>query len=233
MIDRREWIDLNLITFEQLFDRIEQIMASQAAADTPGRALARIVNRSIGNQQLGFLMAFLARKVLGQYDISLLAASPSARGRLHFVEPNIRATAAHCGCRSTNSARSLPCTRRRTPSSSRPIPGCGRTSPGSSPRRIDRSGRRFERAWASACGARSPAARRALAGAHHVPRPAATVPAHPGAHVPAGGLLEPRHERRRRAILPGFAEIHERFERRNVTSRTRSSGRSCASPGST
>ncbi|HET9539836.1 MAG TPA: zinc-dependent metalloprotease [Candidatus Limnocylindria bacterium] len=95
VIDRREWIDLNLVTFERLFDRIEQIMASQAAADTPGRALARIVNRSIGNQQLGFLMAFLARKVLGQYDISLLAATPTARGRLHFVEPNIRATAAN------------------------------------------------------------------------------------------------------------------------------------------
>ena len=53
------------------------------------------MNRSIGNQQLGFLMAFLARKVLGQYDISLLAATPTARGRLHFVEPNIRATAAN------------------------------------------------------------------------------------------------------------------------------------------
>ena len=93
VIDRREWIDLNLATFERLFDRIEQIMATQTTADTPGRALARIVNRSIGNQQLGFLMAFLARKVLGQYDISLLAATPTARGRLHFVEPNIRATA--------------------------------------------------------------------------------------------------------------------------------------------
>ena len=94
VIDRREWIDLNLVTFERLFDRIEQIMATQAGADTPGRALARMINRSIGNQQLGFLMAFLARKVLGQYDISLLAATPTARGRLHFVEPNIRATAA-------------------------------------------------------------------------------------------------------------------------------------------
>ena len=93
VIDRREWIDLNLATFERLFDRIEQIMASQAGADTPGRALARMINRSIGNQQLGFLMSFLARKVLGQYDISLLAATPTARGRLHFVEPNIRATA--------------------------------------------------------------------------------------------------------------------------------------------
>jgi coenzyme F420 biosynthesis associated uncharacterized protein len=56
--------------------------------------LARIVNRAVGNQQLGFLLAFLARKVLGQYDVSLLAVAPVPRGRLHFVEPNITASAA-------------------------------------------------------------------------------------------------------------------------------------------
>jgi coenzyme F420 biosynthesis associated uncharacterized protein len=94
VIDRREWIDLNLSTFERLFDRVETIMITAGGEDTPGRALARIVNRSIGNQQLGFLLAFLARKVLGQYDVSLLATGPSIRGRLHFVEPNIVATAA-------------------------------------------------------------------------------------------------------------------------------------------
>jgi coenzyme F420 biosynthesis associated uncharacterized protein len=94
VIDRREWIDLNLSTFERLFERVERIMTTSAGSDTPGRALARIVNRSLGNQQLGFLLSFLARKVLGQYDVSLLAASPAARGRLHFVEPNIVGTAA-------------------------------------------------------------------------------------------------------------------------------------------
>jgi coenzyme F420 biosynthesis associated uncharacterized protein len=39
-------------------------------------------------------MSFLARKVLGQYDVSLLATGPASRGRLHFVEPNIIGTAA-------------------------------------------------------------------------------------------------------------------------------------------
>jgi coenzyme F420 biosynthesis associated uncharacterized protein len=93
VIDRREWIDLNLSTFERLFERVERLMVTAAGDDTPGRALARIVNRSLGNQQIGLLMAFLARKVLGQYDVSLLAAAPDVRGRLAFVEQNIRATA--------------------------------------------------------------------------------------------------------------------------------------------
>ena len=98
VVDRFEWIDLNLATFEQLFGRVEQIINdATSGADTPGRAIARILNRSFGNQQLGLLMAFLARKVLGQYDVSLLAAAPAARGRLNFVEPNITASAALMG----------------------------------------------------------------------------------------------------------------------------------------
>lgn len=95
VVDRREWIDLNLVTFQHLFARVERILAeSQTGPDTAGRALARIVNRKVGNQQLGLLLAFLARKVLGQYDISLLAVGPAPRGRLIFVEQNIVGTAA-------------------------------------------------------------------------------------------------------------------------------------------
>lgn len=95
VVDRTEWIELNVATFQQLFGRVEEIVAAQQQGpDTPGRALARIVNRRIGNEQLGFLLSFLGRKVLGQYDVSLLAAAPDVRGRLAFVEQNIRATAA-------------------------------------------------------------------------------------------------------------------------------------------
>jgi coenzyme F420 biosynthesis associated uncharacterized protein len=98
VVDRVEWIDLNLATFRHLFGRVEQIIAdSQRGEDTAGRALARIVNRSVGNQQLGLMLTFLARKVLGQYDVSLLAAGPAPRGRLNFVEQNIEATAASLG----------------------------------------------------------------------------------------------------------------------------------------
>jgi len=95
VIDRSEWVDLNLATFRTLFGRVEAIIAANdSAPPTTGRALARILNRTLSNQQLGFLLSFLARKVLGQYDISLLAAGPVPRGRLHFVEPNIRSAAA-------------------------------------------------------------------------------------------------------------------------------------------
>ena len=94
VVDRLGWVDLNIATFRTLFDRVEHVLlAAQTGPDTPGRAMSRWVNRTVGNQQLGFMLAFLGRKVLGQYDVSLLAAGP-ARGRLHFVEPNIVGTAA-------------------------------------------------------------------------------------------------------------------------------------------
>ncbi|MEO6294705.1 MAG: zinc-dependent metalloprotease [Candidatus Limnocylindria bacterium] len=94
VVDRLQWVDLNLATFRVLFDRIERILLEVTdGPDTAGRALSRWVNRTVGNQQLGFMLAFLGRKVLGQYDVSLLAAGPT-RGRLHFVEPNIVASAA-------------------------------------------------------------------------------------------------------------------------------------------
>ncbi len=93
VVDRLEWVDLNLTTFRMLFERIERILAeAQEGPDTAGRAASRWLNRAVGNQQLGFMLAFLGRKVLGQYDVSLLAAGPT-RGKLHFVEPNIVGTA--------------------------------------------------------------------------------------------------------------------------------------------
>jgi coenzyme F420 biosynthesis associated uncharacterized protein len=93
VVDRLQWVDLNLATFRILFERIERtLLEQQQGPDTTGRAMSRWVNRTLGNQQLGFMLAFLGRKVLGQYDVSLLAAGPT-RGRLHFVEPNIVGTA--------------------------------------------------------------------------------------------------------------------------------------------
>lgn len=98
VVDRVEWIDLNLVTFRHLFARVEELLlASQTGPDNAARAVARVVNRRMSNQQIGFLLAFLGRKVLGQYDVSLLAAGPAPRGRLNFVDQNIVATARTLG----------------------------------------------------------------------------------------------------------------------------------------
>jgi coenzyme F420 biosynthesis associated uncharacterized protein len=98
VIDRLEWIDLNLATFQRLIGKLEaELAGTRPTPRGAGPALARIVNRSFGNHQLGWLLAFLASKVLGQYDISLLAGAGDRRGRLYFVEANIQATADSLG----------------------------------------------------------------------------------------------------------------------------------------
>ena len=131
VVDRLQWVDLNLATFRVLFERIERTLLGAGGPDTAGRAMSRWLNRTVGNQQLGFMLAFLGRKVLGQYDVSLLAAGPT-RGRLNFVEPNIVGHGRHdADPEATSSASSSRSTRRPTPSSSRRTHGCARTSPDS------------------------------------------------------------------------------------------------------
>ncbi|MEX1277916.1 MAG: zinc-dependent metalloprotease, partial [Chloroflexota bacterium] len=94
VIDRLAWIDLNLGTFQRLIGRLEtELMGTRSTPRGAGASLARIVNRSLGNHQLGWLLAFLAAKVLGQYDVSLLGSVAPTRGRLYFVEANVVATA--------------------------------------------------------------------------------------------------------------------------------------------
>ncbi len=94
VIDRLAWIDLNLATFQRLIGRLESdLMGERRAPRGAGPSLARIMNRTVGNHQLGWLLSFLAFKVLGQYDVSLLASAAPSRGRLYFVEPNVIATA--------------------------------------------------------------------------------------------------------------------------------------------
>ncbi len=97
-IDRLQWIDLNLVTFQRLIGQLEaELMGSRRTPRGAGAALARIVNRTLGNHQLGWLLAFLATKVLGQYDVSLLATAAPPRGRLYFVEANVLSTADSLG----------------------------------------------------------------------------------------------------------------------------------------
>ena len=88
VVDRAEWLDANISNFAELFKFIEEIYEKHARAQTVGAQFASGVNQRLMSVQLGVLLGVLARKVLGQYDLSLLAPEPTA-GALYFVEPNI------------------------------------------------------------------------------------------------------------------------------------------------
>jgi len=95
VVDRAGWAKANLVTFEHLIGRLERQLRLPAG---PGFAsgVARLANRFLTTQQVGFFVGYLGTRVLGQYDIALLSAEAKP-GRLLFVEENIRMTAASLG----------------------------------------------------------------------------------------------------------------------------------------
>ncbi len=90
--DRVDWVNANIEAFEQMFAPLEGLnLLGDAAKRTVAAELLGTVNQKILSVEVGLLLGYLARKVLGQYDLTLLGREPMAPGRLYYVEPNIRA----------------------------------------------------------------------------------------------------------------------------------------------
>jgi coenzyme F420 biosynthesis associated uncharacterized protein len=90
VLDRREWLEANFHSFKQLFAPIEEIYQRRARHHRGLSLLSGDIQRSLLGIQIGVLLGFLGRRVLGQYDLSLLSPDPTIRGSLYYVEPNIK-----------------------------------------------------------------------------------------------------------------------------------------------
>ncbi|HEX2988263.1 MAG TPA: zinc-dependent metalloprotease, partial [Chloroflexota bacterium] len=88
---RTEWIDANIANFRELFEPIEGLYLKLQSPNNLGTLLMGEASQAVLSSQLGVLMGYLSRRVLGQYDLSLLGKEPVTAGRLYFVEPNIAA----------------------------------------------------------------------------------------------------------------------------------------------
>ena len=90
--DRRQWIEANLSGFRILFEPLERINREIIHDGTVGSAVVAGASRVVLSSELGILIGYLSRRVLGQYDLALLGREPLTNGvggRLYFVEPNI------------------------------------------------------------------------------------------------------------------------------------------------
>ncbi len=98
VVDRAGWVRANVTSFARIVEKIEDDLLDQIVpiGGGLGRAAIALANRFVTTQQLGFLLGFMGTKVLGQYDLALLASS-SSDGRVLFVEENIRMTARALG----------------------------------------------------------------------------------------------------------------------------------------
>jgi coenzyme F420 biosynthesis associated uncharacterized protein len=89
VVDRREWLEANFNSFEVLFAPVEELYERVGARQNALAVSLGQFNSALIGSQMGVLLGFLARRVLGQYDLSLLSPDPQVRGSLYFVEPNI------------------------------------------------------------------------------------------------------------------------------------------------
>ncbi|HET7036600.1 MAG TPA: zinc-dependent metalloprotease [Thermomicrobiaceae bacterium] len=90
--DRVDWVNANIDAFEHMLAPLEGLnLLGDAAQRTVAAELLGTLNQKILSGEIGLLLGYLARKVLGQYDLTLLGREPMEPGRLYFVEPNIQA----------------------------------------------------------------------------------------------------------------------------------------------
>jgi coenzyme F420 biosynthesis associated uncharacterized protein len=88
VFDRIAWLDANVANFKLLFEPLEAM--SERFFGGIGTRPFSDMNALLLSSQMGLLMGYLSRRVLGQYDLAVLGREPVTTGRLYFVEPNIR-----------------------------------------------------------------------------------------------------------------------------------------------
>jgi coenzyme F420 biosynthesis associated uncharacterized protein len=89
--DRIDWVDANIRNFQTLFEPIEQMNPLNDDDNASSFNVAwGTVNQRILTAEMGVLLGYLGRRVLGQYDMTLLGREPVEGGRLYFVHPNIQ-----------------------------------------------------------------------------------------------------------------------------------------------
>jgi coenzyme F420 biosynthesis associated uncharacterized protein len=87
--DRVDWINANIDAFRDMLAPFEALAQDESNKNAASQMLAGL-NRRVVSLEVGVLLGYLSRRVLGQYDIALLGREQIEGGRLYYVEPNIR-----------------------------------------------------------------------------------------------------------------------------------------------
>ncbi len=90
--DRVDWINANIDAFRHMLTPLEPLLSGEVDG---GSSRFSGINRRIVAAELGILLGYLARRVLGQYDVALLGRERVEDGRLFYVEPNIQQVTAN------------------------------------------------------------------------------------------------------------------------------------------
>jgi coenzyme F420 biosynthesis associated uncharacterized protein len=90
VLDRREWIAANLANVQDLLGPLEEVYQRMARLQDEIVPGLRYLGRTAVSGEVGVMLGYLGRRVLGQFDISVLVGEAIPPGRLLFVQPNIQ-----------------------------------------------------------------------------------------------------------------------------------------------
>src|SRR3982074_2290858 len=78
VLDRAGWIRANMVNFRYLLQPVEDFYTENMGRSRLGTPEAfQSAARMMLSSQVGVLVGYLARRVLGQYDIALLSEQPA------------------------------------------------------------------------------------------------------------------------------------------------------------
>jgi len=95
LVDRAEWARLGLRTIRELSEDLERRIAEGITLPGPFGGLARSLAGASAGAEAGIAVGYGARKVLGQYDLTLAGAEREPR--LLFIGPNLASAHADLG----------------------------------------------------------------------------------------------------------------------------------------
>jgi coenzyme F420 biosynthesis associated uncharacterized protein len=91
VLDRPGWIRANVRNFRYLLQPVEDFYNESLERSRFGPPMVfQQAARMMLSSQIGVLVGYLSRRVLGQYDVALLGDETIEGGKLYFVEPNLR-----------------------------------------------------------------------------------------------------------------------------------------------
>ena len=94
-LDRRAWAEVNVGTMASLLEPVEDRLGGRLEGAGPLAAPLRGVAGAALAAEVGLVVGYLAQRVLGQYELSLL--QPGVPPRLLLVAPNIAQVSAELG----------------------------------------------------------------------------------------------------------------------------------------
>ena len=87
VVSRGEWAEINLETLSGVLDPVAQRLDDRLTAAGPFAGALRLGTGVTLSAEVGLVTGYMSQRVLGQYELSLLA--PASPARLLFVGPNL------------------------------------------------------------------------------------------------------------------------------------------------